>query len=132
GPVVAACLAPDAERRYHARAVDHPRTPHPPGDKSPRPYVREGRRAPGIRGKRHRDVPRPRVRTWTCARAVTRIPGARRPRPKPALSPLHLPSLLLPPRLPRARGDPRYRDGRPGRHVPPSAAVRATRTDRHP
>src|SRR5690606_18378935 len=44
----------------------------------------EVRRTPGIRGKRHMDVPRPRVRTWMYARAVTRIPGVRRPPPEPA------------------------------------------------
>ena len=42
----------------------------------------EGRRSAGIRGKRHRDVPRPRVRTRTSVRAVTRIPALRRPHPE--------------------------------------------------
>ena len=47
------------------------------------PEACEGRRTPGIRDKRHRNVSRPLVRTWMCARAVRRIPGVRRPRPEP-------------------------------------------------
>ena len=54
-------------------------------DRSRDPSTREGRRTPGIQGKRHMDVPRPRVHTRTCARAVPWIPGVRRPPPKPAL-----------------------------------------------
>ena len=42
-----------------------------------------GHRSPGFRGKRHMDVPRPRVRAWTSVRAVTRTPGVRRPHPEP-------------------------------------------------
>jgi len=36
-------------------------------------------------GKWHMDVPRPRVRTWMCARGVHHPPVGRRPRPKPAI-----------------------------------------------
>ena len=70
----------DGTRCHPARSID--------------PDVRRGRRTPGIRGKRHRDVPRPRVRTGMCARAVTRIPGVRRPPAEASASAFALPDTV--------------------------------------
>ena len=68
------------------------------------PNTREGRRTPGLQGKRHMDVPRPRVRTGTCARAVTWRPGVRRPPPKPRSWPSRARACLPTPG--RCPGDP--------------------------
>ena len=86
----------------------------------------EGRRSAGIRGKRHRDVPRPRVRTWTCARAVTWMPGVRRP-PAEADA-LRLGHPVAPDRATRGRRHGhRVRSSRQSQR--PRAATRPARSD---